>query len=69
MSSSYKLLNKDSRKEMEIEIIKGKTYIKSEIENTIDSFLEDLDLDDEIFQKLLFLIKEEKEMQKKIRNL
>ena len=65
MSSSYKLLNKDSRKEMEIEIIKGKTYIKSEIENTIDSFLEDLDLDDEIFQKLLFLIKEEKEMQKK----
>ena len=64
MSSSYKLLNKDSRKEMEIEIIKGKTYIKSEIENTIDSFLEDLDLDDEIFQKLLFLIKEEKEMQK-----
>ena len=56
MSSSYKLLNKDSRKEMEIEIIKGKTYIKSEIENTIDSFLEDLDLDDEIFQKLLFLI-------------
>ena len=49
------------KKKMELEIIKGRTYIKSTIEKRIEKFIDNLNVEDENYQNLIKLIREEME--------
>jgi hypothetical protein len=61
---SYKYMDKEFKKEMEEEVIKGETHIMSTVERVIENYLLNIDINNEAFYNFVLLVKSEIEPQK-----